>query len=107
MNIEIDDDDAKALARLYLESGKYKMEEGQALQRLCQQVRDKLPRPVKKGDIVHVPNGTYERTTRMQVVAIDKDRRGNSVVWCRDKDGNFGTWDSADLAHGVRPRPGN
>jgi len=103
MNIDISDDDAKVLASRYLIRTESATAESRALYRVCQQIRNELSRQFEKGDIVHVPGYSGDWTSRMEVRAVDVDLGSDTVVWCRQKDGDFGTYMTTELAHGERP----
>ena len=103
MMIKIDDADAKGLARQYPEGPDRTGESTLALYRVCQQVRDKMPRPFEKGDIVHIPNSDASWCGRMEVLAVARDDKGMEWAWCHDHQDAFGAYLTADLAHGERP----
>jgi len=103
MMIKIDDADAEVLARLYPDNNTYNGIGSLALQRLCHQVRDKMPRPFEKGDIVHIPNSDASWCGRMEVLAVARDDKGMEWAWCHDHQDAFGAYLTADLAHGERP----
>jgi len=105
MHIDIDDEDAKVLAHMYPSSNDYRETKNLVLQRLCQQVRDKMPKPFKKGDIVHVSGnaGVDSWCERMEVIAVARDGDYEEQAWCRDGDGDLGEYATADLAYGIRP----
>jgi len=101
MNIEIPDEDVKLLATVYSDDITLDLPEGQALQRVCQQVRAQMPRPLKVGDIVHCDND-YAGDAKLVIKALGEDVHGPQA-WCLDGDGYLTTYTVDSLRHGVRP----
>jgi len=103
MNIELDNDEGELLIKALVGGGIGTLAETRTLTGIANRIKDKMPRPFEKGDIVHAPYRTSASYARMEVKATAHDGVGREEAWCLDANGNLIPFDTAELAHGERP----
>lgn len=102
MTVRISVPDAELILKVLEGRNEGTIIEGLVMRGVKVRLRDQLPTTFEVGDIVHVAGYHSDWASRMEVRAVEVGGDGDTMVWCCQKDGDYGTWISTDLAHGER-----